>query len=93
MGNKGSKSGPLPELREKYAALYHKASPGTVERSAYYQLYLIMLNNVSSRTAATKIRALCEAVPEEFQHLCTSALEELTARTELTHEDRQPSNV
>lgn len=77
MANKGSKSGPLPGLRERYAALYHKASPGTVERSAYYQIYLILFNNVSSRTAYTKIRALGESVPEEFRHLCISALEAL----------------
>lgn len=63
----------LQDVREEYRKLYQKAKKGSVERSVYYHLYLILVNAQDRRQAANKIKALCVDSPD----LCSEALKAL----------------
>jgi hypothetical protein len=70
----------LTDIRVEYGKLYGSAETGTVERSAYYQMYIILMKNKDRKNAAVKIRALREAVPEDQKSICSVLLQELVGK-------------
>lgn len=67
----------LQEIRESYRGLYNGAEKGTMERGAYYSLYIILVLATTKKVAAVKVRALCGAVADEQKAICTEALDAL----------------
>lgn len=67
----------LKEIRESYKGLYNGAEKGTMERGAYYSLYIILVRATTKKAAAVKVRSLCGVLADEQRPLCTEALEAL----------------